>query len=86
MNLNSNRLLIGHVERRDLEQWFLIESDPEVRKYILDGSILNREQSLDQNQKRLRQTKLRRLRLRARLYWTHHTDCMCAVLVRRPEA
>ena len=30
----------------------LIESDPEVRKYILDGSILNREQSLayiDQN-------------------------------------
>ena len=52
MNLNSNRLLIGHFERSDLEQWFLIESDPEVRKYILDGSILNREQSLayiDQN-------------------------------------
>ena len=41
MNLNSNRLLIGHFERNDLEQWFLIESDPEVRKYILDGSILN---------------------------------------------
>ena len=52
MNLNSNRLLIGHFERSDLAQWFLIESDPEVRKYILDGSILNREQSLayiDQN-------------------------------------
>ena len=46
MNLNSNRLLIGHFERSDLEQWFLIESDPEVRKYILDGSVLNREQSL----------------------------------------
>ena len=52
MNLNSNRLLIGHFQRSDLEQWFSIESDPEVRKYILDGSILNREQSLayiDQN-------------------------------------
>ena len=46
MNLNSNRLLIGHFERSDLEQWFLIESDPEVRKYILDGSVLNRKQSL----------------------------------------
>ena len=46
MNLNSNRLLIGHFERSDLAQWFLIESDPEVRKYILDGSVLNREQSL----------------------------------------
>ena len=52
MNLNSNRLLIGHFQRSDLEKWFSIESDPEVRKYILDGSILNREQSLayiDQN-------------------------------------
>ena len=52
MNLNSNRLLIGHFERSDLEQWFLIESDPEVRKYILDGSVLNKKQSLtyiDQN-------------------------------------
>ena len=46
MNLNSNRLLIGHFQRSDLEQWFSIESDPEVRKYILDGSILNKEQSL----------------------------------------
>ncbi len=46
MNLNSNRLLIGHFERSDLEQWILTESDPEVRKYILDGSVLNREQSL----------------------------------------
>ena len=46
MNLNSNRLLIGHFERSDLEQWFLIESDLEVRKYIHDGSVLNREQSL----------------------------------------
>ena len=46
MNLNSNCLLIGHFERSDLEQWFIIENDPEVRKYILDGSVLNREQSL----------------------------------------
>ena len=52
MNLNTNRLVIGQFERADLEQWFLIESDPEVRKYILDGSVLSREQSLayiDQN-------------------------------------
>ena len=41
MNLKSDRLLIGHFKRTDLEDWFLIERDPSVRKYILDGSVLN---------------------------------------------
>ena len=52
MNLKSDRLLMGHFKRADLEEWFLIERDPSVRKFILDGSVLNREQSLayiDQN-------------------------------------
>ena len=46
MNLKSDRLLIGHFKRADLQEWFLIERDPSVRKYILDGSVLNEEQSL----------------------------------------
>ena len=45
MNLKSDRLLIGHFKRTDLEEWFLIERDPSVRKYILDGSVLNEQQS-----------------------------------------
>ena len=47
MNLKSDRLLIGHFKRTDLEEWFLIERDPSVRKYILDGSVLNEQQSLE---------------------------------------
>ena len=46
MNLKSDRLLIGQFKRADLQEWFLIERDPSVRKYILDGSVLNKEQSL----------------------------------------
>ena len=46
MNLKSDRLLIGNFKRADLHEWFLIERDPSVRKYILDGSVLNEEQSL----------------------------------------
>jgi len=52
MNLKSDRLLIGHFKRTDLEDWFLIERDPSVRKYILDGSVLNEQQAyeyIDQN-------------------------------------
>ena len=44
MNLKSDRLLIGHFKRADLQEWLLIERDPSVRKYILDGSVLNEEQ------------------------------------------
>jgi len=47
MNLKSDRLLIGHFKRTDLEEWFLIECDPSVRKYILDGSVLSKKQSLE---------------------------------------
>ena len=46
MNLKSDRLLIGHFTRADLQEWFLIEGDPAVRKYILGGSVLNEAQSL----------------------------------------
>ena len=46
MNLKSDRLLIGHFKITDLDEWFLIERDPRVRKYLLDGSVLNKEQSL----------------------------------------
>ena len=45
MNLNSDRLIMGEFERGDLDEWYSIESDPLVRKYI-DGSIPTRKQTI----------------------------------------
>ena len=45
MNLNSNRLVMGEFERGDLDEWYSIESDPLVRKYI-DGSVPTRKQTI----------------------------------------
>ena len=45
MNLNSDRLVIGEFERGDLDEWYSIESDPLVRKYV-DGSVPTRKQTI----------------------------------------
>jgi len=45
MNLNSDRLVMGQFERGDIDEWYLIESDPAVRKYI-DGSVPTRKQTI----------------------------------------
>ena len=45
MNLNSDRLVMGEFERGDLDEWYSIESDPLVRKYI-DGSVPTRKQTI----------------------------------------
>ena len=45
MNLNSDRLIMGEFERGDLDEWYSIESDPLVRKYI-DGYVPTRKQTI----------------------------------------
>jgi hypothetical protein len=45
MNLNSDRLVMGEFVRGDLDEWYLIESDPLVRKYI-DGSVPTIKQTI----------------------------------------
>ena len=45
MNLNSDRLVMDQLVRADLDEWYLIESDPLVRKYI-DGSVPTRQQTI----------------------------------------